>query len=350
MRTEIGWGSMSRVGALNYDDIGLTSLHEQESNAWLDGRLAVGMDVRVQMARGRPTRDELSGEVITPDRRIFPMQIQPYVMAAPTDWLTLYGTYAPGARISEGELCDTLYAGQSCYEAQAILHASSSLPALRVGMIQPSIGIRHDDHTMLVRGDASTPRVPLIAPNYAELGAELTYHPMYWLQVDVGGFRASGIASAIREPRVVETGDLALSGRMQIMPRIDEWGLTSWLGASFYGAGDFLLQNYFLGLGKINLATLMFEVSRSTRDALADHETLNGMLHLSIMPYDWLIVEGRAERATTRIRSESYEIESYVAGVQFFPIPYLEIRPEYRYMVTNEYIQGQYTVQLHMFY
>lgn len=352
MRTEIGWGSMSRVGAITYDDLGMESLHEQESNAWLDGRLAVGWDIRLQMAKlGRPQRDDVTGEVTTPDRIVIPMQIQPYLMAAPTDWLTLYGSYAMGPEISDGELCNPRYAGQSCFDAEAILHAGSTAPALRVGLLQPSIGIRHDDHTMLIRGDAKNPRSPMIAPNYAELGAELSYHPMYWLQLELGGFRAKGLSDALAgTPNVVGADDLAISGRMQLMPRSDELKLNSWLGASFYGAGDFLLQNYFLGLGRMNLATLMFEVSRSTRDAASAHETLNGMLHLSVMPMDWLVIEGRAERATSRVQGEDFTTESYVAGLQFFPLPYVEIRPEYRYTKTNEYILGQYTVQLHTFF
>jgi hypothetical protein len=352
MRTEIGWGAMSRVGAINYEDIGVQALHEQESNAWLDGRLAMGWDIRLQMAKlGRPTRDPVSGEVSAPDRTVIPMQIQPYLMAAPTDWLTLYGSYAMGPEIADGQLCNPRYAGQACFDVEAIFHAGSTAPAVRVGYLQPSIGIRHDDHTMLIRGDAANPRIPIIAPNYAELGAELSYHPMYWLQLELGGFRVSKLAEALAAtPGVVEAGDLAVSGRMQLMPRSDELKLNSWLGASFYGAGDFLLQNYFLGLGRMNLATLMFEVSRSTRDARTAHETLNGMLHLSVMPADWLVIEGRAERASSRVQGEDSTTYAFVAGVQFFPIPYLEIRPEYRYTRTDEYILGQYTVQLHTFF
>jgi hypothetical protein len=349
MRTDIGWGAMSRVGAITYDDIGLDSLHKQESNAWLDGRLAVGWDVRLQMAKlGRPQRDDETGVVTTPARRFIPMQIQPYLMVAPTDWLTLYGSYAMGPEIADGELCNPRYSGQACFDVEAIMHFSPLAPTLRAGFLQPSIGIRHDDHTMLIRGDASQPRSPIIAPNYAELGAELSYHPMAWLQAELGAFKADNLAKATAGD--VSADDVAISGRMQLMPRSDELQLNSWLGASFYGAGDFLLQNYFLGLGRMNLATLMFEVSRSTRSALSAHETLNGMLHLSVMPADWIVIEGRAERATSRVSGQDSTTYSYVGGIQFFPVPYLEIRPEYRYLKTDDYILGQYTVQVHTFF
>ena len=31
-RTELGWGSMNKVGALTYDSLGLSALHNQKSN------------------------------------------------------------------------------------------------------------------------------------------------------------------------------------------------------------------------------------------------------------------------------------------------------------------------------
>ena len=65
---------------------------------------------------------------------------------------------------------------------RAIYQPNYNWPALRVGHFQPSIGMRYDDHTMLVR---QTPMLPgaasLIAPNYAEYGAEVHYYKKLWL-------------------------------------------------------------------------------------------------------------------------------------------------------------------------
>jgi hypothetical protein len=36
--------------------------------------------------------------------------------------------------------------------------------------------------------------------------------------------------------------------------------------------------------------------------------------------------------------------------LQFFPLPYIELRPEYRYMRTEEYAMGQYALQLHLYF
>ena len=57
---------------------------------------------------------------------------------------------------------------------QPQIQPSFKLPRLRIGYFQPSIGVRYDDHTAVVRqiAEGSGPR-SLIAPNYAEVGAEL---------------------------------------------------------------------------------------------------------------------------------------------------------------------------------
>ena len=40
----------------------------------------------------------------------------------------------------------------------------------------------------------------------------------------------------------------------------------------------------------------------------------------------------------------------YVAGVEFFPLPYVEVRPEYRLVKTADYMLGYPAIQLHLFY
>ena len=40
----------------------------------------------------------------------------------------------------------------------------------------------------------------------------------------------------------------------------------------------------------------------------------------------------------------------YVIGAEFFPIPYLELRLEYRRFDNDDYTQAQYTLQMHAFF
>ena len=352
-RTEIGWGSMSKVGAISYDSIGLDALAEQESNRFFDNKASLGADIRFQMARfGAPRSVVENGELVVKpaDRRVIPMQIQPYLGLFLAPWLKLYGTYAVGPSTLEGNLCDPIYAGQSCFEAEAIIQPSYDAPTLRFGQIQPSIGIRHDDHTMLIRADASAPRVPIIAPNYAEVGAELTYLPKFWLQLDTGVYRSKNLAEAIGNSEIVNADDTAWLGRAQLAPRIEGLPLTTYVGTSLFLSGEFQMQNYFFGLGWLNHGALMLEMSRSNRGEQLKHETLNTMVMLSVQVTEWLIAEARYERATSDIAEEEFLTQSAVFGFQFFPVPYLELRPEYRYVKTDDYASGQYAVQLHMFY
>lgn len=343
MRTEIGWGTALYTGAYIPE-----KFEEMESNAYFDGLIAVGLDARVQVARfGAPSpgSDEL------PKRSVIPMQLQPYISAYPTEWLTLYGSYNVGPSVLRGDgICNPVFAGQSCFEAAAKIQPSYTAPYVRVGNFQPSIGVRHDDHTMLQRGDAKNSRQPVIAPNYAELGGELTYTPIHWFSTDAGVFRAANLSEAIADDEIVGENDIAYLGRAQVMPRLDDLDLVSWIGASLYGAGSWHIENYFVGVGKLDTASLMFEVSRSDRGKERDYKTLNLMAKVDVPIKEWIVLSGRVEQATTNENDDEFQTRQAVIGAEFFPVPFIEIRPEYRITRTDRYQVGQYALQLHVFY
>ena len=80
------------------------------------------------------------------------------------------------------------------------------------------------------------------------------------------------------------------------------------------------------------------------------NETLNGLVGLWYTPWEWISAALRFEQAQTTTSSREYDTWSLVGGLEFFPVPYLEIRPEYRLVQTQEYRFGQATVQFHAFY
>ncbi|MFP4600584.1 MAG: hypothetical protein ACLFVJ_20180 [Persicimonas sp.] len=355
MRSMIGWSSMADVGMVNYEQMGVDWFSEMYSNEVVEGWASVGLDMRFQMARlGRPVGE--FGEdgqinIIEPDRRIIPMQIQPHALVDLTDYVRLHGSYAAGPNTFDGELCDTPFAGQSCYVAEAIFEPDAPWPAVRAGMFQPSMGIRHDDHTMLIRQDASRPRRALIPANYAELGAEASYQPLYWLRMEAGAFRAANLAEAIGQPEVVSTNDVAYLGRVSFLPRVEfgeDWDLSAMIGGSAYGAGDFHMQNLFAGIGMLDFASLIVEGAHFARGSAA--EGINVASILSIEARKWLVVEGRLERGWASNDDGDFTTDAAVVGVQFVPMPYVKLRPEYRYLTTDDYAMGQYTAQLHIFY
>lgn len=358
MRSEIGWGSMAYTGLFDYEDLGIDFLADMYSHEIVERRVAVGFDARMQMARlGRPVAEiDENGEqqVLAPDRRVIPMQLQPHVAVEVLDWLKLHGTYAAGPNTFRGELCDTPYAGQSCYMAQAIIEPSRPWPKFRVGNFQPSIGIRHDDHTMLIRDDVSRTRAPIIPANYAELGAEVSYQPKYWLRMEAGGFRADRLSQSIGNSEIVSPNDVSYLGRITWMPQLnlDESDLSfvGMFGASVFGAGSFRMENVFAGIGLLDRGSLILEAAHFGNGSYDDKDGLNLSSVLSVQAREWLIFEGRLERGWVGMDDQAYETRAAVIGLQFFPIPYVKLRPEYRYIRTDQYAMGQYTAQLHLFF
>lgn len=378
-RTELGWSSMSHAGAITFDQLGLSSVHDATTNQFLK-IASLGFDARLQGARlGRPQIEDTAGggtETTVPDITWFPMQFQPYLTVKPTKKVTLYGTWLMGpSTLRDGKLCDPVFPGMSCFGAQAIFEPGGSAPTVRAGVFQPSIGIRHDDHTILLRGDAANRRQPVIAPGYAELGAEVIYQPRQWLRMEVGGFGTQNLEDALNS--VTETAELwpaAYSARLTFMPHLEFGGadaagetdefaddfddfdaepatpfvVNTWIGASAFGSKDFMLLNGFLGAGIHEGVTLMAEAAVARRTI--EHDQLNAMLNLTYTPWSWLTFALRAERAHTRDSTDEFTTWQYVGGLEFFPVPYLEVRPEYRLVETEDYRFGQATLQVHLFY
>ena len=374
-RNSIGFGTSQHTGAIGWSKLGIDRF-DHGAPSWVGEKVSLGMDMRSVLARmGRPTGTKERAEL--PPFLYVPMQLQPYVSVKPTGWLDVVGSFnvatvGPQARS---------FPGQAQYEVAAQVHGPAHLPSARVGMIQPTFGIRHDDHSMLIRADASSPRRPFIAPNYADWGAELGYQPRPWLRVDAGGFLASNLSAAM--PGTVKSGDIAYSARLMLMPQIilggtgggskddddgfgedsdDDFGedeeedsgggmagsINTWVGGSIFGAGDFQMINAFGGIGASNLGSLMVEGAMIQR---GDNFTaMNLMAMLSVRcGFEWLYFNVRGELASAENTTDSQKFETtqLVAGFEIFPLPYLEIRPEYRILRTDEYAMNHYTLQFH---
>jgi len=328
-RNTLGWYTASRTG--------LVTLPKSmpESSAFADGAVWSSGDFRFQMARvGRPTEMKP-----LPDQRFFPMQTQVNLAVAPRDWLTIVGGvnfigFDPTRR----------YAGQAPGEAAIQIAPKASLPVVRAGLIQPSIGVRPEDHTLLVRANAADPRRPFIPPSYVEPGLELSYHPISWLQVEGGIFANHYLQQTVSNL----DANVAWLLRLMFLPQILDAGIHTWLGASAYGSGTFLMANAFAGIGikgkvslQAELAETQFDISKKSR-AWA--------LIAGVTPKPWLHVAARIEQGTAAVTDRRFETWQAVFGVQFTPVPFLEVRPEYRYLVTDTYRLGQYTLQLYAYY
>ncbi|MEL6182948.1 MAG: hypothetical protein AAFS10_28590, partial [Myxococcota bacterium] len=181
----------------------------------------------------------------------------------------------------------------------ALYEPTGYWPTIRGGVFQPAIGVRHDDHTLFIRGDARDRRRPIIPPSYAEAGAEITVQPVTWFRTELGGYATNNLDAGLNE--TAETADLwpaAYNVRVTFLPYIkipigggasddgfgdddfgddfgdddegfeDDFGgggdtyvINSWFGGSAYGSGDFLMLNGFIGLGIHDGLALVTEVS-----------------------------------------------------------------------------------------
>ncbi len=358
-RTEIGWGSGAYTGLLQWDQLSFDWLAERETNDIVPGYVSLGWDIRSQSARiGAPEftiNDQGDVNAKLPRREQFLMQMQPYLTVTPHESVSLYGTYAIGQGTFEnGDGCWTPYAGQSCYEAMAIVRPHHDAPTIRLGVLQPSIGIRHDDHTMLIRGDASRSRAPVIPANYAELGGELSYKPVYWLTLDAGAFQARNLSLSVGDPTRVRQEHLAYSARATFSPLFGErrnLRFATLMGGSVYGAGDFRMENIFLGAGWLNRGSIILEsavLHYLGGDQNPSARNLSLQTNVQLAP--WFILQGRVEQGNAFRNETEHNMLAFVGGFQFFPIPYFEIRPEYRHTTADQYVTGQYTIQFHLYY
>jgi hypothetical protein len=329
IRTELGWSTMNETGAVKPEEIGLGALYGAESNSFFDGLLTLGLDTRIQVAKlGRPPNDK---------RKIIPMQVAPSIALAPLDELTIYGTYNAGP---------LRYPGQTAFDAAIQYQPGITSPSIRIGHIQPSIGLRYDDHTTFLRKDAAGTGAPVIAPNYNEWGAEVVYEGQRWLSLNAGIFAAHNLSRA--EPTVDSTKP-SYGVRVMLWPQWLDEGINGEAGASAYVNGDFSMVNIFAGIGLADQATLQGEFM-TTRNA-SDRTINNFTIMASYQPIAWLSLDGRYEHGNTETPGlGASQADAFVVGAEFFPIPYVELRPEYRYFNSDEYILGQYSLQLHLFY
>jgi hypothetical protein len=331
-------------------------LAEPATNVMANGLIMPGVDVRVQQVRLSTTGERL----------FIPMQMSPYLAVMPTNELTVYGNYNIASAIYRMREGKSTYPGQTDWEAAIQYQPGVRLPGIRVGMIQPSIGIRHDDHTVFARREIAMNGVNLIPPYYHDLGAEITYEGMYWLTVNAGVFNAYNLSQV--DPLIgtidkqFDFAQPSFLGRVKLWPQLLDEGINGQLGASLFTNGNMRMYNVFAGFGLADKATFLvegvyarrkFEAGTTINDRIVRNFSVMGSYQFK----SWLSAHWRYEWGQTELFEGQglSHANGFIVGAEFFPFPFIEIRPEYRYFERNPFSEartqnGQYTVQLHVFY
>jgi len=347
LRSELGAYSYAEVGMIDPDKLGLGSLFQSiEENTFYDGKLTLGLDARFQTVRGHTSPDD--------KRKYFPMQGSIYAQYAPFDEVKLEANY------NAGHSSKNRFPGQQPWLGSVLIQPSYDLPILRIGRFAPSIGIKYDDHSKLIRQYITNSGVNLstnfMPPSIAEYGAELTYDSWHSMTVSAGVFGSSASSEInIRDINgnavsvISAANKPTIAARLQLLEQFFDMKLNTFVGSSLLANDDYTNIRGFAGLGLTDEAALMIEYSQTEKKNYQKTSiiSIDGMYSV----INGLYATARFETGSTIVQSsKEYDAYSIVLGVQAFVLPHVEIRPEYRIMDTNDFRSSRWAVQLHLFY
>ncbi len=344
MRSDFGWTFGRDVAMFTPQQAGLEGLYDLLGNSYgyFDGALAVGGDFRMQTARAHNSPDS--------ERKYFPMQASAYMLVQPTDWISAQGQYNFGPKI---------FNGQRLWQASLLISPGENLPSLRIGHFQPSLGVRICDMTSLDRRIAAfNGTETLIAPDFAEYGAELIYEAQDWLTVNAGIYdsRSLGELSLYGQQRDL----LRVPGNPSFMAKFMLWldYLHSALPDGYFGAsafvnGDFWVSNIFTRFAITPSIFLNAQFAMSDNEYI--RETRNWIGGVTFVLYKGVLLGLRAETGRTNLTlvedaPYEFDVNQVVLDAKIFPLPYVEIIPEYRFLDTEEYKSTRWAVQVHLYY
>lgn len=349
-RTDLGWYAYSDVSIIPREGSFISGLYAADTNnTYFNRKLMLGADVRAQTTRSVYREDA--------PRLVFPMQGTLYAQFKPIPELAFDAQFnffglskqkVNGPRVR--------YEGQRVWMASASWQPYADLPSIRVGQFRPAYGMRYDDHTMFPYSIVNTTsRQTIVGPDWAEVGAELTYEGLPGLTAQVGVFGSRSLA----EVQFQDSGRLVsavggnaptIAARVVGWPRFFDDFVNTYIGASILNNGDYSLISGFLGVGLTDHASLAADYTLVQKGEIVKANSLS--LELTAQVWSPVLPFVRYEIGTSQQRTnEKQSAQSTVIGAHIFVIPYVELRPEYRIWDTAR--PGQTTrwnLQLHIFY
>jgi len=388
VRTNSGWASRNDLALYNPGFLGIL----KNTNTFLKEMVTFGVDFRYQNAKwpGPPVlnADKTQKEFLT-TRKSMIMQLSPYLVVQPFKWLFAEGFYNLAYEIEKNH-----YPGQQPGAWSVNFRPSDDLPYLRVGCFQPTLGTKFDDHTVMIYrviNKGSQYAIPTKPDDYAEWGAQLDYEKYSWFGASLGLFQSKGLGikeysikdylgnytfnPALKTPPrlLVNTDRPSIVGRLAFYPNLGSimghtintmfggmiyyngpMGSNTDLNEAYYYFGDL-----FFHIGLTDRLALMTEYTQ-TRKQFA-RVTNNFLVELNYQVLEPWNVFVRCERATTKTndwdKDQNYihpfaAANQFVIGSHIFPLPYIDLLPEYRIYRSEEFpgTQQSFAVQLHVFY
>lgn len=355
LRTETGWYSYYDVGLVSRENAAVKWLYDlDESNSYLNGMLTAGMDFRVQNTRSFSSADA--------KRVTFPMQASLYAALTPISSVTIEGSFNLAALRTSASGSKVVYPGQRDGHVSVIVKPDNAWPSLRVGLFRPGAGVRYDDHTVFpVSLMTSIGRQPLLAPNWAEYGAEVNYEGLKWLTLSAGVF-GSGALSQLQVsdgqsvvPALAEDDAPLLSAKAVLWPRAFGDMLNIYLGGSVLATEGFTLSNVVTGIGITDHLSVTADVMTMTTADIVS--TTSAMVEVMYQVTPEILPFVRWEGASTTFAALKAQnkpddvVYAGVVGAHVFVLPYVVARPEYRMWDTRiPGITSRWNFQLYVFY
>ena len=237
------------------------------------------------------------------------------------------------------------------WEAYGVAHIFPNNSYIKVGSFLPNFGIRIDDHTAYTRGGdmfllSSEGRKGLIYdPYYREAGIEAGVYISDWV------FWTASAAANFRTNRTL-TKDPTYTTRLELNPKLGAVGL---LFGGSYAAAKFPQQKAefyggFLGFGYNRFSLLgEFDIGED----LVQNETKS---NFAMAEASYIILLGlealvRYDRFDPNTSVDNDELQHIIVGLEWFPYSFIEIRPQYRFMIEEPSIKNDAAViQFHFWY
>lgn len=299
-----GGGLRNEYGSsvVSLDELPLLSPSKQPAfTGALSDHLRVGMDFRMQSYVHSEVKDQW--EIV-----LFPMQLELY-----GHWLVTSGLQA--------------YAAVDAIRSNSEVWVSVEVKKLngyfRAGKMIPHFGLALDDHTTFVRGGNIKLKNGLNAEG-------MIFTPLRSLVntvetgINLGNFFITG---SISDGYVFsESKKRTLAGRVEYSGMFRE--ITMLAGGSVIEEGNFLLLGLFSGFARGSFAW-MGEVNIAD-NWVGDGSSIASFNELSYGLFPGLTVTARYDFFDENIKYLQNAISRITAGIEFFPIPYVEIRSQVR--------------------
>ena len=245
------------------------------------------------------------------------------------------------------------------WEAYGVANILPGNGYLKVGSFEPYFGLRIDDHTAYTRGGDmyllfTNGRNGLIYnPLYTEAGLEIGYQfgELAFLTGSVGTNLTSG-STLTRDP--------TYTARLELDPKIGKVNLL--FGGSYASTeliqatptGPTVLPAYFYGFFTgvgYNRFSLLAEFDIGN-DVSSDSTKSNyAMAELAYVITIGLEAVVRYDRVDPNIDVSNDELQHIILGFEWFPYSFIEIRPQYRFILEEENVSNDAVViQFHFWY